>query len=95
MCPECRRFICEEGCPLSIGRTPERGKPHLFCSHCRAPIAGGERFYSIGTRAFCVECLEQTDLDALVRLFRFQSHQDLLDALGAASRLAFSEGECL
>ena len=89
MCPECHRFICEESCPAYVGRSPERGRPHLFCSHCHAAIAGGEAFYSVGPRPFCSECLEGADADELQRIFKLPSREALLSLLGAASRIAF------
>lgn len=90
MCPECHRFICEESCPAHVGR----GRAHLFCTRCDAPISGGEAFFSIGTRPFCAECLGEADVDDLQRLFKYPSRAALLEALGAAARVAFFEGEC-
>lgn len=95
MCPECHRFICEESCPNCVGRTPRRGRPHLFCFRCREPIGGGDKFYTVGARAFCTECLEEADMDEMQSFFKFQSRKELLSALGAASRIAVFEGDCL
>ena len=95
MCPECHRFICEESCPNAVGRAILRGRPHLFCSRCRTPIAGGDKFYSIGIRAFCTECLEDADADELQSLFKYQTREELIGALGAASRIAFVKEERL
>ena len=95
MCPECYRFICEEGCPNRVGRTSRRSRPHLFCTRCREPIEGGVKFYTVGTRAFCAECLEEADMDEIQAFFKIQSREALLYALGAASRIAVSEGDRL
>lgn len=89
MCPECHRLICEEGCPAYRGRNVERGRALLFCSLCEQPIWRDERFYSIGVRPFCKECLEETVCDEQLSLFGYQDRESLLERLGAVSRTAY------
>ena len=86
MCPECHRFVCEEGCPAYRGRSAERGRPLLFCSLCDTPIWRGDKFYSVGVRPYCRECLEDKFSDELVSLFGYGSREAILEALGAVSR---------
>ena len=93
MCPECHRFICEEGCPAYRGRSAERGRALCNCSLCDTPIARGESFYSVGARPVCRECLEDSDAGDLTRLFGFASREALLLALGASLR--HGGGNCL
>ncbi len=88
MCPECHRFICEEGCPAYRGRSAERGRALLRCSLCSVPIWHGDRFYSIGVRPFCTECLEDMVCDELMSLFGYGRREALLASLGAVSRTA-------
>lgn len=92
MCPECHRFICEESCPAYSGRSSEYGRAHLFCSLCGSPIWHGDRFYSIGVRPFCAECLEDTVAQELLSLFGYKSREALLNSLGAVSRTVAGGG---
>ncbi|MBO5306305.1 MAG: hypothetical protein J6B12_06030 [Clostridia bacterium] len=89
MCPECHRFICEESCPAYRGRNAERGKALLLCSLCSSPIWKDDRFYSIGVRPFCKECLEERVSDELVSLFGYESREALIEMLGGISRIAY------
>ena len=93
MCSECHRFICQEGCPGYRGHSAERGRALCSCHLCGAPIARGDRFYSVGARPICCECLEDLDLCELARVFGFATREDLLLALGACLR--HGEGDCL
>lgn len=93
MCPECHRFICKESCPAYSGRSPESGRALFFCSLCGAALQRGEKFYTIRTRAFCQECLEEADSDELMKLFQYKCREDLLNSLGAVSRIALMSKE--
>lgn len=93
MCPECHRFICIESCPSYSGHSPEKGNAVLSCTFCDFPIWKEDKFYSIGVRPFCRECLENASFDDLMLAFKFKTPQDLLCALGAVSRTAFHDSE--
>ena len=95
MCPECHRFLCEEGCPAFVGRARGRVGVRRLCTLCGEELEDGEKFYSIGTRPFCAACLEGADADDLQKFFHHKSREQLLSALGAVTRVAVREEECL
>ena len=93
MCPECHRMICECFCPAYSGRSAEGGRAVLYCRLCEAPIWQGDKYYSIGVRQFCRDCLEEASMEDLLGAFKLQSPEEVLNVLGAVSRVAFGQEE--
>ena len=93
MCPECHQMICPPGCPAYSGRSAERGKAIIFCEFCGFPIWSGDRYYSVGTRQFCRNCLEYASMDDLLAAFRASCPTEILQTLGAVSRIANRQEE--
>ncbi len=87
MCPECLQLICVCSCPEAGEESPSRGKAYLRCCKCHEPLYAGDVYYSVVTRAICMDCLRSNDFGFLLNFFCHDSPEELFRELGAVRRV--------
>ncbi len=69
MCKLCRKLICPPNCP---NFDPDTG---LRCSLCSGSILDGEHYYITNGNPYCAECVEESDVDSLIRICEMEDEE--------------------
>lgn len=66
MCDQCLRAFCPPSCPNFTGRQEKRQA--IYCVLCGERLQEGEAFYRIHGFPYCELCIDNAEVDELVRI---------------------------